>query len=136
MSFLIYCSKTHTNFLQSLVHCRSAQSQQRVGVELLEASVSDLNKYELRRTHQFGSFKYDPGKYFSDKKGTDGKRQGREDEDDELSEAEEGDVLQNRAGYEDELEAPWNQHAWTEEMRLRVSFLQCCLALGALVSTG
>lgn len=91
-----------------------------MGVELLEASVSDLNKYQLRRTHQFGNFKYDPGKYFKGK--GDQQRQQAEDQSDQgLSEADEEEMLLDKAGFEDEFEAPWNQYAWTEEMRLRVS---------------
>jgi hypothetical protein len=47
---------------RALVKCRHAQTH-RIGVEMIEASVSDLNPHNLRRTHQFGSYKYDPGKW-------------------------------------------------------------------------
>jgi hypothetical protein len=47
---------------RALVKCRHAQTH-RIGVEMIEASISDLNPHNLRRTHQFGSYKYDPGKW-------------------------------------------------------------------------
>jgi hypothetical protein len=106
-------------FQKSLVHCRSPQSQQRVGVEVLEASVADLNRYKLRKTHQFGKYKYDPGKYYGSNK-----KQLNQDErasdNDEIDEVDPADVSLNKASYEDEIEAPWNQYAWAEELRLRV----------------
>ena len=112
---------------QSLVHCRSEQSQQRIGIELLEASVADLNPYELRKTHQFGNFKYDPGKYYS-RKNTRGSASNAKDghhhlDDDrglvDPDQAEEEEARDN-ATFEDEMEAPWNQYAWAEELKLRV----------------
>lgn len=42
---------------RSLVRCRNVQSK-RIGVELLEASVYDLNPHNMRRTYQFGSYRY------------------------------------------------------------------------------
>jgi hypothetical protein len=116
-----------------LVHCNSPQSQQRVGVELLEASVSDLNRYKLRKTHQFGSFQYDPGKYYGKTK-KQLVRIERGDDDDEIEEPDDGDhndngegedVMRHKATHEDEMEAPWNQSAWMEELRLRVRSLFC-----------
>jgi hypothetical protein len=47
---------------RALVKCRHAQTH-RIGIEMVEASVSDLNPHNLRRMHQFGSYKYDPGKW-------------------------------------------------------------------------
>jgi hypothetical protein len=104
------------------VHCRSPQSQQRVGVELLEASVADLNRFKLRKTHQLGNFKYDPGKYYGSSK-NDQKAKEVSTGDDEIDEADQDEILLNTRAYEDELEAPWNQYSWIEEMRLRVRLL-------------
>lgn len=42
---------------RSLVRCRNVHSK-RIGVELLEASVYDLNPHNMRRTYQFGSYRY------------------------------------------------------------------------------
>lgn len=107
-----------------MVQCRSSQSQHRVGVELLEASVADLNKYKLRKTHQFGSFKYDPGKYYASEKKEDTVQEVPNVEE-QASSNKEGiieEVPLDKASFEDESEAPWNQYAWAEELRLRVSF--------------
>eukprot|EP00980_Cylindrotheca_fusiformis_P014406 scaffold3840_cov129-Cylindrotheca_fusiformis.AAC.2 len=100
--------------VKSLIQCRGAQSQQKIGVEVLEASVADLNRFKLRKTHQVGSFKYDPGKYYGSKKGD-------RDSDEEIEEVDQAEILLDTAAYEDEIEAPWNQYSWIEEMRLRVS---------------
>jgi hypothetical protein len=105
--------------MKSLVQCRSLQSQQRVGVELLEASVSDLNRYKLRKTHQFGNFKYDPGKYYGSNKNQLVQVDTARD-DDEIDEVDQEEVLLNKATFEDEFEAPWNQYAWADELKLRV----------------
>jgi len=56
---------------RSLIKCRN-RSNGRVGVEILEASVSNLNPRNVRRTYQFGGYRYDPGKY-SEGKGKDPK---------------------------------------------------------------
>jgi hypothetical protein len=46
---------------KSLIKCRK---NKKIGVEMLEASVADLNPYNMRKTHQFGNLiNYDPGKY-------------------------------------------------------------------------
>ena len=42
---------------RSLVRCRNVHSK-KIGVELLEASVYDLNPHNMRRTYQFGSYRY------------------------------------------------------------------------------
>lgn len=103
--------------VKSLIQCKSPQSQQRIGVEVLEASVADLNPYRLRKTHQVGNFKYDPGKYYASNKGD----QKPKDTDEEIEEADQAEFMLDTAAYEDEIEAPWNQYSWIEEMRLRVS---------------
>mmetsp|Transcript_38925 Transcript_38925/g.94251 ORF Transcript_38925/g.94251 Transcript_38925/m.94251 type:complete len:556 (-) Transcript_38925:37-1704(-) len=149
--------------VKRLVECNSPQSQQLVGVELLEASVTDLNRYQLRKTQKFGSYKYDPGKYFDDNTnknatttttttacsstavGSDG-----DNDDDEMDgtdvDYEDYDYdyeFDKHANYDDdgadgrssrrssttslntalqnEMEAPWNQSAWKEELSLRIN---------------
>ena len=137
--------------VQSLVLCKNHRYdddgivQESIGgVELLEASVENLNQYKLRKVHQFGAVKYDPGKYY-DRKHTSkmpSSRQSRHDDsvfqvergdrlcDNNDEEMEEVDLVEqelNRSSisgnmtHEYELEAPWNQYAWIEELRLRVS---------------
>lgn len=157
---------------RSLVRCRNAQSK-RIGVELLEASVYDLNPNNMRRTYHIGKYKYDPGKYGSTRDGTGGdmlqrrmsvspsgsklnlirKRGGKtvvtksevtdesasletQNNNDEKGVADvdesvqDGDVQEESDGKtemtvlaeeEDEVDAPWHQSAWIEEMQLRVS---------------
>jgi len=135
---------------RSLVRCRNVKSK-RIGVELLEASVYDLNPHNMRRTYQLGSYKYDPGKYGSMKKmpGDDmlqrqrtNNRMADESKTNESDENMEtpGDVndvdqsaeIEGRkkhnirrevtvlASDDDEVDAPWNQYAWIEEMELRI----------------
>ena len=156
---------------KSLIKCRK---NKKIGVELLEASVAELNPYNMRKTHLFGGLlNYDPGKYASrtyptndqdtattattptNSNKSDGtsrssssdtnNRTGDKDDNnnnnsnrirnnttsavksDRNSEgggtsirkdATVGSVL---ATDEDEIDAPWNQYAWIEEMHLRVS---------------
>jgi hypothetical protein len=109
------------SFAKSLIKCRK---QKKIGVELLEASIADLNPYNMRKTHQFGSLiNYDPGKYASRPLGS-GKNldNSAENTDDggtnSRKEPTEESVL---ATEEDEIDAPWNQYAWIEEMQIRVS---------------
>jgi hypothetical protein len=91
-----------------------------VGVELLEASVANLNPHKLRKTHQFGNIEYDPGKYYGVTKKLTGKVQS--DTVNEQQSDEEVDQEQvSMPSHQDEIKAPWNQYAWTEELRLRVS---------------
>jgi hypothetical protein len=159
---------------RSLVRCRNKQSK-RIGVELLEASVYDLNPNNMRRTYHFGNYKYDPGKYGSNQNSPGGdmlqrrmsvneglgsklrirRRQivvtksgenanlqvndekGYADVEEESAEnsmvQQEGDEggshveegsgkeINVFAEEEDEVDAPWNQYAWIEEMQMRVS---------------
>jgi len=176
-----------------LVRCRNEQSK-RIGVELLEASIYDLNPSNMRRTYQFGSYRYDPGKYMNGGGKTRGggeavdnmlqrrmsvnenigigrrtyhrnrnlnrnnmvvtKNEEQDDnanananandsnveqesstveyadveeeyENDDNSEAadeEEHNFMEKTvlAMEEDEVDAPWNQYAWIEEMQLRI----------------
>jgi len=133
---------------RSLVRCRNAQSK-RIGVELLEASVYDLNPHNMRRTYQLGSYRYDPGNYRGTNKNAGGddmlqrrmsvglvsEQQSssvvkksrnrrtrqmvvtRESGSGEDMEGKDGDIL---ASDDDEMDAPWNQYAWIEEMQLRI----------------
>ena len=151
---------------RSLVRCRNKQSK-RIGVELLEASVYDLNPNNMRRTYHFGSYKYDPGKYGSKNSPggdmlqrrmsvttgwgrlnlrrrkvfvtKDENSNEKEDEDKGYADVEEsvqegnmqegGDMQEEDSVTEvtvlaeenDEVDAPWNQYAWIEEMQIRVS---------------
>ena len=146
--------------VKRLVECNSPQSQQLVGVELLEASVADLNRYQLRKTQKFGSYKYDPGKYFDDNTTTNKNAaatnsttvggDGHDSDDDEMDgtdvDYEDYDYdyeFDKHTNYDDddddgaggrssshaslntalqnEMEAPWNQTAWKEELSLRIN---------------
>ncbi|MGK3757460.1 MAG: hypothetical protein ACI8RD_009774 [Bacillariaceae sp.] len=97
--------------IRSIVHCSSPQTQQRVGVELLEASISILNRYKLRKKQSFGNYTYDPLKY-----------NNNDHDDDEIDEVHyEGERPTKDKATSDEIEAPWNQYAWMEELRLRIN---------------
>ncbi len=91
-----------------MMHCSSPESQQPVGVELLEASVSNLNRYKVRKKQSFGNYTYDPGKYYDSST--------NENSDDETDENDKDKIEKS-----DEIEAPWNQYAWMEELRLRIN---------------
>lgn len=113
---------------KSLIKCRK---NKKIGVEMLEASVADLNPYNMRKTHQFGNLiNYDPGKYATRSKKPNKSNQQLQDEKttskngatterpSTLVDSTDGSVL---ATDDDEVDAPWNQYAWIEEMQLRVS---------------
>jgi hypothetical protein len=107
------------SLIKSIVHCSSPQSQQHIGVELLEASVSNLNRFKVRRKQSFGNYTYDPGKYYD----ADSKNVNENDnnnDDDEMDEIDEGQIPLDKE-RSDEIEAPWNQYAWMEELRLRIN---------------
>jgi hypothetical protein len=88
--------------------------------------VENLNRFKLRKVHQVGKLKYDPGKYYG-KKASSMNHIVRDGDDQEIEEAgsEEAEDAMTSAAHEDELEAPWNQYAWIEELKLRVS-MGCC----------
>ena len=94
-----------------IVHCSSRESQQLVGVELMEASVSNLNRYKVRKKQSFGNYTYDPGKYYDST--------SNESEDEGHQGGDEMMTLDKEKS--DEIEAPWNQYAWMEELRLRIN---------------
>ena len=145
---------------RSLVRCRNVHSK-RIGVELLEASVYDLNPNNMRRTYNLGKYKYDPGKYGSTRDSPGGsmlqrrmsvlpagsglniRRRGKavvtktevasesnndekgvadvEDQDVDVQEESNAETeMTVLAEEEDEVDAPWHQSAWIEEMQLRV----------------
>lgn len=159
---------------RSLVRCRNEKSK-RIGVELLEASVYDLNPNNMRRTYQFGKYKYDPGKYGSARDGPGDmlqrrmsvspsgsglniRRKGKDvvtvtmnggeikqTNDDEIGVADveesiqDGDLQEGSntdaemtvlAEEEDEVDAPWHQSAWIEEMQIRVRASHFTLGVG------
>ena len=127
----------------ALVRCRNRESK-RIGLEIVEASVYSLNPNNMRRTYQFGRLRYDPGKYakMKAKQGQQGKAPDTVastaaeafEEDEEDSTSAEADAPGDSADpdaaskkddaiattEDDELDAPWNQYAWIEEMRLRI----------------
>jgi hypothetical protein len=93
-------------YRQSLRSCRNHDAKSKIVLDILEASIADLNTYKLRKTHQVGTYKYDPGKYYNDPTA-----HGNVS----------GDNNEVRLDpYLEQLEAPWNQYAWAEELRLRV----------------
>lgn len=109
---------------KSLIKCRK---QKKIGVELLEASIADLNPYNMRKKYQFGSLiNYDPGKYASRPFHPKDKQDGDDDKGAKgtggggtsmRTDSSEQSVL---ATEEDEIDAPWNQYAWIEELQIRV----------------
>jgi len=150
---------------RSLVRCRNTQSK-RIGVELLEASVYDLNPHNMRKTYQLGSYRYDPGKYRSMTKepgeamltrratvgggsrivkdrnqeekdyvketkggGGDATNAGVKEVDGHVVEKEEHSSHKSKlkrvatviSADDDEIDAPWNQYAWIEEMQIRIN---------------
>lgn len=116
------------SFAKSLIKCRK---QKKIGVELLEASIADLNPYNMRKTHQFGSLiNYDPGKYTSRPLNQKDKPPGGGKNADNKAENTDGVGTNSRkdpaeesvlATEEDEIDAPWNQYAWIEEMQIRIN---------------
>jgi len=98
--------------VKSIVHCSSPQSQHRVGVELLEASVSNLNRFKVRKKQSFGNYTYDPGKYYDSTT--------NDNDEGEIDEIDEGQIHVDKE-KSDEMEAPWNQYAWMEELSLRIN---------------
>jgi hypothetical protein len=104
----------------------------------LEASVADLNRFKLRKTHSLGSYSYDPGKYF-DSSGANAEKSKRNNDKGSNGGAgahvgdrtNSGGVTTGQSSSTNidndndalvtEIEAPWNQYSWMEEMRLRIN---------------
>lgn len=111
------------SFVKSFVRCKN---KKKIGVELLEASVSNLNPKNMRKTYQVGNlikYNVDEGRDISDPsiKKKANKSNNEEEETSQVKKEREGpNVLTN----EEDVDAPWNQYAWIEELQLRVSTLQ------------
>lgn len=127
-----------------------------IGVEILEASISNLNPNNIRRTYTSkSSYKYDPGKYAestneeSDEEGKEDVieaiadvEEAQEDHDDQDGAVSKKDNIPDiKSGTrEDTRTAPWNQYAWLEEIHLRVRrlfsfiYLVGCFALNVFSS--
>jgi len=108
------------------------------GVELLEASVKDINPRNLRRHISFIKGNKKTSRYPQDR--APAKASASSDENVENDAMEESYAEEIAGGhvdsdeevtstvtnhrydiYDEEMDAPWNQHAWIEEMKLRVS---------------
>jgi hypothetical protein len=118
-----------------------------IGVEILEASIMNLNPNNIRRTYTSKSaYRYDPGKYSDSKLDADDdearERLKRHEADSGIADVEETteEVLEEdesadddnnnikaRDEKEDTRTAPWNQYAWLEEIHLRVSYIFCSI---------
>lgn len=107
-------------WVKSMVKCMQHDLPDKVGVQLMEASFSNLNPKNLRKTRQVGGYHYDPGKYTNN---------GAKEMDQE-SATEDYQVQE-----EDELDAPWNQYAWIEELKLRVREVKMKILLFASQNT-
>ena len=108
-------------WVKSMVQC-VVQDTDNVGVQVLEANTGALNPHNLRKTHQFGKLRYDPGKYatINRKKSVVVQEAAAEKVAVDAAAAAVAGTDLVRATAEDELQAPWNQHAWTEEVMLRI----------------
>ena len=101
-----------------------------VGVEILEASIMNLNPNNIRRTYTSKSVRYDPGKYDVDDNDDDEVVLQRHETDsgiadveevtEDIDEENEVTLKDNSKDKEDTRTAPWNQYAWLEEIHLRI----------------
>jgi hypothetical protein len=115
-------------WVTSLVKCVTDGTEQ-VGVQVMEANTGALNPHNLRRTRQFGKLNYDPGKYATINRMKGPRKHPTasiEAKTKEVANTSDSDVVVEvapsvLAAPEDELAAPWNQHAWMEEVQLRIS---------------
>lgn len=98
-------------WIKSMVKCMSEGTPNKVSVEIMEADISRMNPTNIRRIHQYGTLRYDPGKYAatSPRTGRRKRRPASTEEDDEDNKA------------LNEIQAPWHQVAWKEEAMLRIS---------------
>lgn len=101
------------------MRCRN---KKKTGVELLEASVKDLNPRNMRRTYQVGNLiKYDVDEERDlPEKSTQKKVAETNNKNRDSSKASKGLEEGNVSMHETEIDAPWNQYAWIEELQLRV----------------
>ena len=96
-------------FVKSMVKCIASGSPDKVSVEIMEADIGRMNPSNIRRIHQYGTMRYDPGKYTVTSPRTDRRAKRKSLRDDE-----ETRIL-------NEMQAPWHQQAWREEALLRIS---------------
>jgi hypothetical protein len=90
-------------WVKSFYQCRGDKNT-KVGVELMEANTKALNPHNLRRMNAF--LQHDPGKYNTP----------------EHHAKDRGPATTTPVNkWSGETDAPWNQHAWTEEVILRIS---------------
>ena len=91
-------------WVKSMVKCIATGSPDKVSVEIMEADVGRMNPSNIRRIHQYGTLRYDPGKYTVTSPRTDRRRTKRQS----LRDDEETRIL-------NEIQAPWHQQSWREE---------------------
>jgi hypothetical protein len=94
-------------WVKSMVRCISEGAAEKASVEIMEADMIRMNPSNIRRIHQYGTLRYDPGKYVATSARHDKKRKDLRDD--------EETIIRN------ELDAPWHQQAWKEEASLRIS---------------
>lgn len=91
------------------------------GVQILQASTAALNPKSLRHTHQVGSYRYDPGKYFARNKSPHTLHPDDPNNTSKQAEPSKLESSNENITEWDELEAPWHQYAWLEELQVRIS---------------
>jgi hypothetical protein len=89
-----------------------------VGVEIMQASFAALNPHNMRKTRQLGQYKYDPGTYTNSNSNSMAGDSGGISTDTATTSPQEQQL--------DPEDIPWNQHAWMEEVKLRVSSHYSC----------
>jgi hypothetical protein len=97
-------------WVQSLVECFQKDGD-RIGVEIMEASVNQLNPRNLHRDHPVTTL----GSYLTSRK------EGTAVTENSQRRHVSIPRQHPQTSLEDELDAPWNQHAWKSEMDRRIS---------------
>jgi hypothetical protein len=115
-------------WVTALFECSTASSQGSVsGIQVLQASTAALNPNGLRHNLQVGSYQYDPGKYFARNPKT---AKGKDHQPDDSATTGQNhqptkEQLLRETSHESplwsEMDAPWHQYAWLEELQLRIS---------------
>lgn len=93
--------------------------------------MADLNRFKLRKTHSLGSYSYDPGKYFDSggappqkpkrNKDKSGGAAGGDEKNNGVVPSISSSTGSDNDALVTEIEAPWNQYSWMEEMRIRIN---------------
>lgn len=112
---------------KALIQCRK---NKKIGVELLEASIGDLNPHSMRRVHHFQGASVDSNPNKSkDKDGTEQVQDEKQGTSHDLMRVEKKgpDGKVQTADPEDAIDAPWNQSAWIEEIEKRVRPTRMCM---------